>query len=80
MIGAANILALAALLPAALNPSLLARDGAIFLSLCGGASAVSISIPMDAPLPGKDGTACCNKGCHSDEKRKRSKGVIDEAQ
>jgi hypothetical protein len=67
-----NLLAIVALLPAAANPALLARGEALALSLCGGGS---LTIPANTPLPNADGAACCNKGCHSNDKRKRGKRV-----
>lgn len=74
MAAPAPFLALAALLPAALNPGLL--DGeALTLVLCG--SGASVSIPLDNAPPDPQGKACCNKGCHSGESRKRTaqKGI-----
>ncbi len=65
-----QIFAVLALLPAAANPSLLVRGEALALSLCGGSA--SVSIPLDSPLPGTTGSACCAKGCQSGEKRKRA--------
>ena len=56
-----------ALVPAAVNPSLLLGGETLTVTLCGGGSA---SIPLDNPLPGSNGTACCAKGCHTSEKRR----------
>ena len=74
----APMLALAALIPVAANPSLAAGAESLVLGLCGDADAVTV--PMDNPLPGTDRSACCDKGCHSSDKRKRAKGLIDRAQ
>ncbi len=57
------------LVPAAVNPSLLLRGETLTVTLCGGGSA---SIPLDNPLPGSNGAACCAKGCHSNEKRRNA--------
>lgn len=59
-----------ALVPAAVNPSLLLRGETLAVTLCGGGSA---SIPLDNPLPGSNNAACCAKGCHSSEKRRNGK-------
>lgn len=56
-----------ALVPAAVNPSLLLRGETLSVTLCGGGNA---SIPLDNPLPGSNNAACCAKGCHSSEKRR----------
>ena len=70
---AAKYTAALALLPAALNPSLAASAMGITLSLCGAAGA-SITLPAGAPsLPGSNGSACCSKGCHASQERKRAK-------
>ncbi len=74
-----HLLAFVALLPAAANPSLIAQAEGITLALCG-QNASSITIPGETPLPGTNGGACCAKGCHSSDKRKKQKGVIDKAQ
>ena len=63
-----QLLAVVALVPAAINPALLVRGEMLASHLCGGGT---ISIPLDNPLPGSVDNACCNKGCQSDEKRKR---------
>lgn len=70
MILPAPWLALAALVPAAVNPSLLLRAEEISVTLCGGGS---VSIPLDNPLPGSNGAACCAKGCHTGEQRKKGR-------
>ena len=71
---AAKCVATVALLPAALNPSLIASAGGITLSLCGAAAGANVTAPAGAPtLPGSDGAACCAKGCHTSQERKRSK-------
>lgn len=71
----APILALAALLPAALNPALLDGGGSLAASLCG--SGATISIPLRSAPPDPQGNACCAKGCHAGESRKRTvkKGI-----
>lgn len=62
-----------ALLPAALNPSLIASASGITLSLCGGAGG-TVSVPVGGPtVPGSNGGACCAKGCHTSQERKRAK-------
>jgi len=68
-----HLLALAALVPAAANPALLVRGEALDVTLCGGGS---VSIPLENPLPGSNGAACCAKGCHAGEQRKRTRGRI----
>jgi hypothetical protein len=68
--GAIHFLALAALVPAAANPSLLVQGEALELALCAGGS---ISVPLDNPVPGSQTSACCAKGCQSDEKRKQAR-------
>jgi hypothetical protein len=63
-----------ALLPAALNPSLIASASGIALSLCGSAAGATVTVPAGAPsLPGTNGAACCAKGCHASQERKRGK-------
>ncbi|HTN14612.1 MAG TPA: hypothetical protein VL094_07375 [Sphingomonadaceae bacterium] len=62
--------AMLALIPAAANPSLMLRGEALLMSLCGGGA---ISVPLETPLPGTPGAACCAKGCHADDKRKRGR-------
>lgn len=62
-----KIMAMSMLLPAALNPSLLASARGITLSLCGGGS---VTIPSGQPeIPGTNGGACCAKGCRSSDRR-----------
>ncbi|OCC24723.1 hypothetical protein MB02_04395 [Croceicoccus estronivorus] len=69
-----KILMIATLLPAGLNPSLIASANGIALSLCGSAGA-SVTVPLGAPsLPGTNGSACCAKGCHGSQERKRLRG------
>lgn len=66
-------LAALALVPAALNPSLVMAASGIVLDLCGQAG-TSVTVPVRTPpLPGSDGAACCSKGCHSAQERKRGK-------
>lgn len=73
MIIAMKYVAAVTLLPAALNPSLIASTQGLTLSLCG-PSGGSMSVPGGTPpLPGSDGSACCTKGCHSSQERKRTK-------
>lgn len=73
MIAPVHMLALAALLPAAANPSLLLRSETMMVTLCGGGL---VNVPLGAPiLPGSKGTACCAKGCHSSDRRKRDNAV-----
>ncbi|MXO65146.1 hypothetical protein [Altericroceibacterium endophyticum] len=69
-----SFLSLTALLPAALNPSLIAQAEGITLALCGGApDRPALTIPLDQPpLPGTPGAACCAKGCHSSEKKRKN--------
>ena len=59
------LISLAALLPAALNPSLIMIEGKSLSSLvCG--TGVTQEIPLSGPvLPGTAGGACCAKGCHA---------------
>ncbi|WP_054530913.1 hypothetical protein [Erythrobacter sp. SG61-1L] len=64
--------AVIALVPAAANPSLMLRGEALLMTLCSGAS---ISVPLGNPLPGTQGAACCAKGCHSTDKKR--KGAAD---
>ncbi len=79
MLTPSPLLALAALLPAALNPGLLAGGEALALTLCG--SGATVSIPLENAPPDPQGKACCNKGCHSGENRKRAANkVIDSPQ
>lgn len=75
MFAPAHCLALLALLPAAFNPGLLDGGEALALTLCG--SGANISIPVKNAPPDPQGNACCNKGCHSGESRKRAanKGI-----
>ena len=75
MAARAHFLAMAALLPAAFNPALLASGEGIVLTLCG--SGASVTVPLGNSLPDPDSKACCNKGCHSGETRKRAvkKGI-----
>lgn len=73
MIIAMKYAAAVALLPAALNPSLIASAQGLTLSLCG-SSGGTVIVPGGAPsLPGSDRAACCSKGCHSSQERKRTK-------
>ncbi len=65
----ARIFALAALVPATLGPSLTAGSEALTVALCGGGS---ISIPTGSPLQNNGTAPCCAKGCHADDKRKRT--------
>jgi hypothetical protein len=66
-------LAALALVPAALNPSLAMAASGIVLDLCG-QSGASVTVPVKTPpLPGSDGAACCSKGCHNAQERKRGK-------
>lgn len=66
-------LAAIALVPAALNPSLVLAAPALVLGLCGQAG-MTIAVPAKTPPPpGSDGAACCSKGCHSSHDRKRGK-------
>ncbi|MCP5397132.1 MAG: hypothetical protein H6918_10465 [Sphingomonadaceae bacterium] len=69
-------IAMAALVPAALNPSLIMIEGKTLSSLvCG--TGVTQEIPLSGPvLPGTAGAACCAKGCHSaSEKKKKAKSA-----
>jgi len=73
MMAPLHLVALAALLPAAANPSLLLRSETMMVSLCSGGVA---NVPLGAPiLPGSKGGACCAKGCHSGERRKRDQAA-----
>lgn len=63
--------AVVALVPAAANPSLMLRGEALLMTLCGGGT---ISVPLDNPLPGTQGAACCAKGCHSSDKKRKGAG------
>lgn len=62
-------LALVAMVPAAANPSIVSGMERVTVSLCQGGS---ITLPGGQQLPGSDGKACCNKGCHGGDKRKRA--------
>ena len=64
-----KFVAMAVLLPAALNPSLVASARGVTLSLCGGAGG-SVTVPLGPPsVPGSDSGACCTKGCRSSDRR-----------
>ena len=66
------MLAAASLVPAMTGPVTADLQSRIMISLCSGAS-----VPLELPaVPGKNGTACCQKGCHSGSSRKR----LDRAQ
>ena len=59
-----QIVALIAMIPAALNPSLAVEQEALQGRMCG--TGQLVSIPLGAPkLPGTLPSACCAKGCHS---------------
>lgn len=77
MSGSLKFVAAVALMPAALNPSLIASASGITLALCGGAGG-SVNVPLGGPsLPGSNGGACCAKGCHGSQERKRAKAQQD---
>ena len=64
MTGFDQMVALIAMIPAALNPSLSVEQEVMKGRICGGGQA--ISIPLGAPmLPGTLPSACCAKGRHS---------------
>lgn len=63
MTGFDNLVALVAMMPAAINPSLAVEQESLSGIMCG--SGASISIPLGPPrLPGTLPSACCAKGCH----------------
>ncbi len=79
--GGATLLALAALVPAALNPSLALYRPGIPVALCGGSAGSVVEIPL-APqrLPGSDEELCCGKACHGGSSRKRAGTNADPVQ
>jgi hypothetical protein len=74
--------ALAALVPAAFNPS--PAPAAMLVALCTGDGAThAILIPLPGhPLPGAPGQSCCAKGCHAGARRRGTpqKPDVDPAQ
>lgn len=77
----ATLLALAALVPAALNPGLVLHRPGIPVALCGGSVGSVVEIPVDPqPLPGSDEEMCCGKACHAGSSRKRAGESMDPAQ
>lgn len=65
----AQVLALFALLPAALNAA--PRSLTITAVSCAGGSAL-ITVPLKPGAPNRDGDQpCCAKGCHTGSSRKR---------
>ena len=74
---AAHAIMLAALVPAGINPSLLAQAAGLAVPVCGADGGVrQITIePGEPVLPGSDATLCCAKGCHAGEKRKKSRAA-----
>lgn len=74
-----SLVGLAAMIPAALNPSLAVEQKALETAICG--SAKTVSIPLGPPdLPGTVPAACCAKGCHAKRLKKDNSGKIDPAQ
>jgi len=69
--------ALAALVPAAVNPALSAGGARALVALCGGGS---VGIPLDNPLPSPEGKGCCSKGCHSGERKRGKIARVDPPQ
>jgi hypothetical protein len=67
------LLALAALIPVALNPALAATGRSLLTPVWTGDGRVHlVRTPLDAPkLPGSDPAGCCVKGCHAPGARKR---------
>ncbi|MFZ1743564.1 MAG: hypothetical protein WAT93_11950 [Pontixanthobacter sp.] len=79
MTGFDCVIAAIAMLPAAINPSLLVRQDELATTLC--ASGQTIEIPLGSPkLPGIVPSACCAKGCRSSRRNLRQSGKIDPAQ
>lgn len=73
--------ALIAMIPAALNISA-ASAGTILVPLCMGDGQVHmVPIPANGPqLPGQEGGACCVKGCHAGNGRKKLPREIEPSQ
>lgn len=79
----ANLFALAALVPAALNATPAAgTQRSLLVPVCNGSGAVHmVRVPLGDPaLPGSSGEGCCAKACHTGGSRKRSCGQIEPAQ
>ncbi|MDN3647245.1 hypothetical protein QWY75_13620 [Pontixanthobacter aestiaquae] len=67
-----SMIALAAMVPAALNPSLVVEEKALIAQICGsGESAVIRLGPPD--LPATVPAMCCAKGCHGKREHKPEK-------
>ena len=81
MAGGTSFLALVALLPAALNPSLALYRPGIPVALCGGSAGSVVEIPLTSqPLPGSAEELSCGKACHGGSSRKRAGTNTDSVQ
>lgn len=68
-----SLVAMIAMVPAALNPSLSLEQPSLDTKLCG--SGTALSIPLGTPrLPGTVPSACCAKGCHGKRRDPDSEG------
>ncbi len=74
-----SLVGLAAMVPAALNPSLAVEQNTLVSKICG--SGATVSIPLGPPeLPGTVPAACCAKGCQTKRLKQNNSGKVDPAQ
>lgn len=68
MSGIAGLVAAVAIIPAAMNPSLVVQDKTLTALICG--SGATVSIPVGSPdFPGSVPSMCCAKGCQSKSRK-----------
>ena len=75
------LLGIIALVPAALNIAPAAHG--MTVALCTGDGAVrtiTLPLPGDGTLPGKEQPGCCAKACHTGSRKKSQNRIIDTRQ
>lgn len=79
MSSTAALVAVVAIIPAAMNPSLVVRDKTLSALVCG--SGVTVSIPVGSPdLPGSMPSMCCAKGCQTKSRKLAKSAQFDPEQ
>lgn len=79
MSGIAALMAFVAIIPAAMNPSLVVRDKSLSAFVCG--SGATVAIPVGSPdLPGSVPSMCCAKGCQTKNRKLAKSAQFDPEQ